>query len=78
MRKTLSLKRESLAPLTPGEMASVAGASHLCLDVTEACGHASIDQSCPTVPVVPCLSLDCFGVATVQCVGIRTLECPTI
>ncbi len=51
MRRTLSLKRESLAVLSTDEMAGVAGGSHAC-GVTHT---ASFDVDCPTLPVNVCV-----------------------
>ena len=56
MRRSLTLKRETLAELTDADLAAVAGGSHLCA-VTDECTHASIDADCPTLPLSPCLSL---------------------
>ncbi len=56
MRRSLTLKRETLAELTDADLAAVAGGSHLCA-VTDDCTHASIDADCPTFPLSPCLSL---------------------
>lgn len=60
--RRLSLRRETLAPLTTDEMVAVAGGSHLCA-VTDNCGETvthgpSIDQTCPnpTLPVVLCVT----------------------
>lgn len=53
MRRSLSLKRESLAALTTDEMTGVAGGSHGCT-----VGHGpSFDQACPTTPVNFCVDL---------------------
>ena len=46
--RRLSLKRETLTPLSPDEMTGVAGGSHLCT-VTHG---PSFDQACPT-PTLP-------------------------
>ncbi|HEV2890019.1 MAG TPA: hypothetical protein VGX28_06550 [Frankiaceae bacterium] len=54
--RALSLRRETLAALTSDELTVVAGGSHLCA-ATDRCTHASIDASCPTVPLADCLSL---------------------
>ena len=56
--RKLSLKRETLTPLTTDEMAAVAGGSHLC--VTEYCttgvGHGpSFEYYCPTLPLNECV-----------------------
>ena len=64
MRKSLSLKRETLSPLTSNELVSVAGGqqqllTHLTCNPTDGCGHGpSFDERCPTFPVNPCLSLN--------------------
>ena len=60
MRKSLSLKREALAELSPSELGSVAGGAyeltHLSCNLTDGCGHGpSFDQACPTLPVNYCL-----------------------
>lgn len=52
--RTLALKRETLTALTTDDLAVVVGASHLC-GVTDVCTHASVDASCPSVPVTNCL-----------------------
>jgi hypothetical protein len=59
--RRLSLRRETLAPLTTDEMVAVAGGSHLCA-VTDNCGETlthgpTIDQTCPTptLPVAICV-----------------------
>lgn len=61
MRRSLALKRETLSDLTPAELTSVAGGSHLCR-VTDNCGetltHPSIDQPCPTIPITWCVAID--------------------
>ena len=53
MRRSLSLRRETLAALSSDEMSAVNGGSHLCT-VTHG---PSIDQTCPdlTLPVVLCV-----------------------
>lgn len=57
MRRSLSLKRETLSPLTSDELSAVAGGSHLCL--TDNVTHGpSIDESCNTLPVYQCLSIN--------------------
>ncbi|HEX8002711.1 MAG TPA: class I lanthipeptide [Mycobacteriales bacterium] len=48
MRRSLSLKRETLTALSDDQMSSVQGGSHLC-GVTHG---PSFDQSCPT-PTLP-------------------------
>ena len=55
MRRSLSLKRETLAELTGAELAGVAAGSHLC-PVTDACLHASLDAPCPTLPLFVCIN----------------------
>lgn len=52
--RRLSLRRETLTALTDGDLAAVAGGSHLC---TGGPG-TSIDAPCPTLPLSPCLSLN--------------------
>jgi hypothetical protein len=57
--RSLSLKRETLAELTTGELTTVAGGSHLCAvtdNCTETIGHNSLDATCPTVPVLVCIN----------------------
>ncbi|HEU0130738.1 MAG TPA: hypothetical protein VFQ85_07080 [Mycobacteriales bacterium] len=49
MKRTLSLKRETLAELTGPELESVAGAL---------LSGPSLDRSCPTVPVFNCASVN--------------------
>ncbi|HEU0130736.1 MAG TPA: hypothetical protein VFQ85_07070 [Mycobacteriales bacterium] len=70
MKRTLHLKRETLAELTGRELASVAGGTHVGCAVTDGCTHGcgSVDVGCPTVPVNPCLTLGgCYtGVLCVQ------------
>ena len=55
MRKLLSLKRETLAPLSSSEMTHVVGGSHFCA-VTDACAdtitHGVTFDACPT-PTLP-------------------------
>ena len=50
----LSLKRESLAALTPDEMSAVNGGSHAACTVTHG---PTLDESCPTptLPVAICV-----------------------
>lgn len=59
MRKprALSLRRETLAALTTGELSEVAGGSHLCF-VTDDCTHATLYDPCPTNPLAVCLTID--------------------
>lgn len=52
--RTLSLKRETLSELSSAELDLVVGGSHLCT-VT----HESIDASCPTLPVLLCITPKC-------------------
>ena len=54
--RTLSLKRETLTELTPGELGAVVGASHVGCTVTHG---ASLDEPCPTLPVFVCLTPKC-------------------
>jgi hypothetical protein len=52
--RRLTLRRESLAPLTGYELGAVAGGSHTC-PLSDTCTHGpSLDEACPTVPVVVC------------------------
>lgn len=67
MRRALTLKRETLAELTDGELGSVAGAAAslgTCLDCwTTILGFRPTD-TCPPLPPLPTLAgpptLDCF------------------
>lgn len=56
MHKSLSLKREVLAPLTAHDMTRVVGASHQACGVTDACTelvtHGFTFDACP-VPTLP-------------------------
>ena len=59
--RTLSLKREALADLTPNELGLVAAGqqalTHLGCGATDGCTHGpTFDQACPTLPLNPCLS----------------------
>ena len=61
MRRSLALRRETLTDLTPAELTSVAGGSHLC-GVTDVCTDPvthgpSIDATCPTLPVADCIHI---------------------
>ena len=52
-QRTLSLKRETLAALSPDEMSGIVGGSHACT-----VGHGpTIDETCPTptLPVAICV-----------------------
>ncbi len=53
MKPTLSLKRETLAELTEGELSSVAGAASLAGMCT---GDLSIADGCPTQDLGACLT----------------------
>src|SRR5687767_1379636 len=66
MRKSLSLKRESLAALSTDELGAVAAGQQALLThatcgtcgLTDTCGHGlSCVSPCPTIPVNPCVSL---------------------
>lgn len=55
--RRLSLRRESLAPLTGAELGAVVGGSHGCPTEAECdpLTHGpSLDAPCPTVPVLLC------------------------
>ncbi len=70
MRRSLVLKRETLSELSAGELAGVAGGSHLC--VTDFCGHgASFDDPCPTIPINVCLG----GLTDRTCITISPDVC---
>lgn len=61
MRRSLSLKRETLSALTTEELVSVNGGqqelTHVSCNPTNACTHGpSFDQQCPTTPVNYCIS----------------------
>lgn len=62
MRKSLSLKREALSELSTDELGHVAAGqalTHTTCNVTDRCTHGrSFDETCPTFPINPCLSLD--------------------
>lgn len=55
---TLSLRRETLAPLSVEDMTAVVGGSHTC-PLTDRCGDTithgpSFDATCPSAPVTGC------------------------
>ncbi|HEU0130735.1 MAG TPA: hypothetical protein VFQ85_07065 [Mycobacteriales bacterium] len=54
MKRTLHLKRETLAELTSPELASVAGGTHVGCAATDGCTHGLSFDRCPTVPVTQC------------------------
>jgi len=62
--RRLSLKRETLTPLSPDEMSAVNGGSHLC-GVTHG---PSFDEACPTPTLPVNLCVD----------GLTDRGCPTI
>jgi hypothetical protein len=74
MRRSLSLKRETLADLTPGELAGIQGGSHVDCTVTHG---ASFDESCPTptLPVNFCIDgltdRGCLTISPDMCVWTR-------
>ncbi|HWL34690.1 MAG TPA: hypothetical protein VNQ77_00715 [Frankiaceae bacterium] len=59
MKRTLTLRRETLSELTSGELGAVVGGTHAGCAVTDGCTHGpSLDARCPTTPLLPCLTLD--------------------
>jgi natural product precursor len=64
--RTLSLKRETLAELTPAEMAAVNGGTHVGCGTTGAVTHVSFD-ACPTVPLNDCFVVDTGSISRKFC-----------
>jgi hypothetical protein len=58
--RSLSLKREILAELTPAEMAAINGGTHVGCGTTGAITHVTFD-ACPTLP------LNCVTAITSTC-----------
>ena len=55
--RTLSLKREPLAELSPADLGNVAGGqalTHATCGITDYCTHGASFDHCPTLPVNEC------------------------
>ncbi|HWL34689.1 MAG TPA: hypothetical protein VNQ77_00710 [Frankiaceae bacterium] len=59
MKRSLRLRRETLAELTTDELYGVVGGTHAGCVATNDCTHETIDycQPTPTLPVRDCLTL---------------------
>jgi hypothetical protein len=68
MRRSLSLKRETLSVLGDDELSGIAGGSHIDCGITHG---PSCDEACPTLPVNPCLG----GVTQQTCITISPDVC---